>query len=82
MELYEAIKGRRSVRSYRKMFENILWATWYNALTIPLAGSLLYGWGILLPPAIGAVLMTLSDIIVAVNALTLRKFKDDEPPKI
>ena len=66
---------RLSKATYRKMFENILWATWYNALTIPLAGGLLYGWGILLPPALGAVLMTSSDIIVAVNALTLRRFK-------
>ncbi len=61
--------------SYRKMVENLLWATGYNAVAIPLAMGVLAPWGILLSPAIGAVFMSVSTIIVALNAQTLRRVK-------
>jgi len=58
--------------TYRKMLQNLAWATGYNALAIPLAAGILYGYGILLSPAAGAILMSLSTVIVAVNARLLR----------
>jgi len=58
--------------TYRKMVQNLLWATGYNVITIPLAAGVLYHSGILLSPAIGAVLMSLSTVIVAVNAKLLK----------
>ncbi|WP_242492557.1 copper-translocating P-type ATPase [Methanolobus psychrotolerans] len=57
--------------TYRKMIQNLFWATGYNALAIPLAAGVLYQHGILLSPATGAVLMSLSTIIVAINARLL-----------
>jgi Cu2+-exporting ATPase len=59
--------------SYRKMVENLLWASGYNVLAIPLAAGVLARAGILLSPAVGAVLMSLSTVIVAVNAQLLRR---------
>ena len=61
--------------SYRKMIQNLLWATGYNVIALPLAAGVLAPWGILLSPAAGAVLMSLSTIIVAINAQTLRRQK-------
>ncbi|MCD6564240.1 MAG: copper-translocating P-type ATPase [Thermoproteales archaeon] len=58
--------------TYRKMIENLLWATGYNAFAIPLAGGILYSSGILLSPAVGAILMSLSTVIVAINAKLLK----------
>lgn len=58
--------------TYRKMLQNLAWATGYNVLAIPLAAGVLYGSGILLSPALGAVLMSLSTVIVALNARLLR----------
>jgi Cu2+-exporting ATPase len=58
--------------TYRKMLQNLWWATGYNALAIPVAAGVLYPIGILLTPAAGAVLMSLSTLIVAVNARLLR----------
>ncbi|MDG6256882.1 MAG: copper-translocating P-type ATPase [Methanomicrobiaceae archaeon] len=58
--------------TYKKMVQNLLWATGYNAVAIPLAAGVLYGAGILLSPAVGAFLMSLSTIIVAVNAQLLK----------
>ena len=58
--------------TYKKMVENLLWATGYNAIAIPLAAGVLYSWGILLSPAIGAVFMSLSTVIVAINAKLLK----------
>lgn len=52
--------------------QNLLWATGYNAFAIPLAAGVLYSWGILLSPAVGAILMSLSTVIVAVNARFLK----------
>jgi len=54
--------------TYRKMKENLAWATGYNAIAIPLAAGILYNLGILLSPAAGAILMSLSTVIVAINA--------------
>ena len=60
--------------SYSKMRQNLLWATGYNVIAIPLAAGVLYPFfGILLSPAAGAILMSLSTIIVAINAQTLRR---------
>ncbi|MFP3908509.1 MAG: heavy metal translocating P-type ATPase [Archaeoglobaceae archaeon] len=61
-----------SRKTYSKMFQNLLWATGYNAFAIPLAAGVLYSWGILLSPAVGAILMSLSTVIVAVNARFLK----------
>ena len=58
--------------TYRKMAQNLVWATGYNALAIPAAAGVLYPVGILLTPAIGAVFMSLSTIIVAINARRLK----------
>lgn len=58
--------------TYRKMVQNIFWATGYNVVAIPLAAGVLSGYGIVLSPAVGALLMSLSTVIVAVNARFLR----------
>ncbi|WP_415378917.1 copper-translocating P-type ATPase [Halosimplex sp. TS25] len=62
-----------SKASYRKMQENIVWAAGYNVFAIPLAAGVLAPIGILLSPAIGALLMSLSTVIVAINAQLLRR---------
>ncbi|MGA9397497.1 MAG: copper-translocating P-type ATPase [Anaerolineaceae bacterium] len=59
--------------SYRKMIQNLVWAAGYNVVALPLAAGVLAPIGILLSPAIGAVLMSLSTIIVAINAQLLRR---------
>jgi Cu2+-exporting ATPase len=61
--------------SYQKMVQNLIWATGYNVVAIPLAAGVLAPFGILLSPAVGALLMSLSTIIVAINAQLLRKNK-------
>jgi Cu2+-exporting ATPase len=61
--------------TYRKMIQNLVWATGYNLVAIPVAGGLLVRWGLDLPMSVGAVAMSLSTIIVAVNAQTLRRLK-------
>ena len=61
--------------SYRKMNQNIWWAAGYNIVAIPLAAGILAPWGFIMPPAVGALLMSLSTVIVAVNAQTLRRLK-------
>jgi Cu2+-exporting ATPase len=62
-----------SKATYRKMVQNLWWAAGYNIVAIPLAAGVLQPWGIVLSPAVGAVLMSLSTIIVAVNAQLLRR---------
>jgi Cu2+-exporting ATPase len=57
---------------YRKMLQNLAWATGYNVLAIPLAAGVAVSWGLVLSPAAGAVLMSLSTVIVAVNARLMR----------
>jgi Cu2+-exporting ATPase len=64
---------RLSQASYRKMVQNLAWAAGYNLLAIPLAAGVLSWAGINLPPALGAVLMSLSTIVVALNAQLLRR---------
>ena len=59
--------------SYRKMIQNLLWATGYNVVAIPLAAGILASQGVILSPAIGAVLMSGSTVIVAINAQLLRR---------
>jgi Cu2+-exporting ATPase len=62
-----------SKATYRKMIQNLWWAAGYNIVAIPLAAGVLQRWGFILSPAVGAVLMSLSTIIVAVNAQLLRR---------
>lgn len=59
--------------TYKKMMQNLFWAAGYNVAAIPLAAGVLYNFGIVLSPAVGAVLMSLSTIVVAINAQLLRK---------
>ena len=59
--------------TYRKMLQNLWWAAGYNILAIPLAAGVLAGWGILLTPAVGAVLMSASTVVVAINAQLLKR---------
>jgi Cu2+-exporting ATPase len=66
---------------YRKMIQNLLWATGYNVIAIPLAAGALYAWGVLLTPALGAVLMSASTVIVAINARLLKLKKDQAVEK-
>ncbi len=58
--------------TYRKMIQNLIWATGYNVIALPLAAGVLYIQGILLSPAAGAVLMTVSTVVVAINASFLK----------
>ncbi len=58
--------------TYRKMIQNLIWATGYNVIALPLAAGVLYKWNIMLSPAAGAVLMSLSTIVVAINAKMLK----------
>ncbi|MGB3328093.1 MAG: heavy metal translocating P-type ATPase [Thermomicrobiales bacterium] len=69
-----AVSGVRtlSVATYRKMVQNLVWAVGYNVIAIPLAAGVLAPWGFVLNPAVGAIMMSLSTIIVALNAQTLR----------
>jgi P-type Cu2+ transporter len=58
--------------TYKKMIQNLIWATGYNIIALPLAAGVLYKQGILLSPAAGAVLMTVSTVVVAINASVLK----------
>ena len=58
--------------TYRKMIQNLIWATGYNVVALPLAAGILYKLGILLSPAAGALLMTVSTVVVAINASMLK----------
>jgi Cu2+-exporting ATPase len=64
-----------SQKTYSKMIQNLWWAAGYNIIAIPLAAGLLYNFGVLLPPAVGAIVMSLSTVIVALNSQTLRKYE-------
>jgi Cu2+-exporting ATPase len=59
--------------TYRKMIQNLWWAAGYNIVAIPLAAGVLAGWNLLLTPALGAVLMSASTVVVAINAQLLRR---------
>jgi Cu2+-exporting ATPase len=62
-----------SKATYRKMIQNLWWAAGYNVFAIPLAAGALAPWGIVLPAAAGAVLMSVSTLVVALNAQLLRR---------
>jgi Cu2+-exporting ATPase len=64
-----------SRKTYSKMTQNLWWAAGYNIIAIPLAAGVLYNFGVLLPPAVGALIMSLSTVIVALNSQTLRKYE-------
>jgi Cu2+-exporting ATPase len=64
-----------SQKTYSKMVQNLWWAAGYNIIAIPLAAGVLYNYGIVLPPAVGALVMSLSTVIVALNSQTLRKYE-------
>jgi Cu2+-exporting ATPase len=61
--------------TYRKMIQNLVWATAYNLFAIPIAGGLLVRWGFDLPMSVGAIAMSTSTIIVAANAQLLRRLQ-------
>ncbi len=64
---------RLSRATYTKMIQNLFWATGYNIIALPLAAGVAVSWGIVLSPAVSAVFMSLSTIIVAINAVLLRR---------
>lgn len=72
---------RLSQAAYRKMIQNLLWATGYNVVAIPLAAGVLAPVGFTLSPAAGAVMMSLSTVIVAINAMLLRRLDLRPDPK-
>ena len=72
-DVVAAIKLSRA--TYRKMTKNLVWATAYNLVAIPVAGGLLVRWGVDPPMSVGAVAMSLSTIIVAANAQLLRRLE-------
>jgi len=57
------------------MIQNLFWATGYNVIGIPLAAGVAYPLGILLTPAVGAILMTVSTVVVSINAILLRRVR-------
>jgi Cu2+-exporting ATPase len=75
VDVVRALKLSRA--TYRKMVQNLFWATGYNAVAIPLAAGVLAGAGIVLSPAAGAVFMSASTVIVALNAVLLRRVRLD-----
>jgi P-type Cu2+ transporter len=72
---------RLSRASYRKMIENLGWAAGYNVVAIPLAAGVLAWAGVSLSPAVGAILMSLSTIVVALNAQLLRRVRLATPAR-
>lgn len=73
LDVVRALKLSRA--TYRKMLENLFWATGYNVIALPLAAGVAYRWGVLLSPAVAAVFMSASTVIVALNAMLLRRTK-------
>jgi Cu2+-exporting ATPase len=73
LDVVRALKLSKA--SYRKMIQNLFWATGYNAIALPLAAGVAYSWGLLLSPAVGAIFMSASTVIVAINAVLLRRAK-------
>ena len=67
-----------SRKTFSKMVQNLWWAAGYNIVTIPLAAGVLHGLGIVMPPWLGALVMSLSTVIVALNTQTLRKYEPEE----
>ena len=69
-DILKIIRLSKAIR--KKMVQNLAWASGYNLIALPLAAGVLYPLGIVLNPAVGAVLMSLSTIIVAINARLLK----------
>jgi|GEM_PF-3249733 Cu2+-exporting ATPase len=63
--------------TYNKMFQNLVWATGYNVIGIPLAAGVAYPLGIMVSPVLAAVFMTVSTVVVSINAILLRRVKLD-----
>lgn len=61
--------------TYNKMIQNLFWATGYNVIGIPLAAGIAAPFGIILSPAVGAVLMSISTVVVSINAMLLRRVR-------
>jgi Cu2+-exporting ATPase len=64
-----------SKKTFSKMIQNLWWAAGYNIVAIPLAAGILVNFGVIIDPAVGAILMALSTIIVAINSQTLRRYE-------
>jgi Cu2+-exporting ATPase len=64
-----------SKKTYSKMVQNLWWAAGYNILAIPLAAGILASFGVIIDPAVGAILMSLSTVLVAINSQTLRRYE-------
>jgi Cu2+-exporting ATPase len=64
-----------SKKTYSKMLQNLWWAAGYNIVAIPLAAGILVNFGVIIDPAVGAVLMALSTVLVAINSQTLRRYE-------
>jgi Cu2+-exporting ATPase len=64
-----------SKKTYSKMVQNLWWAAGYNIFAIPLAAGILVGYGVIIDPAVGAILMSLSTVLVAINSQTLRRYE-------
>ena len=64
-----------SKKTYSKMLQNLWWAAGYNIFAIPLAAGILASFGVIIDPAVGAILMSLSTVLVAVNSQTLRRYE-------
>jgi Cu2+-exporting ATPase len=72
-----------SKKTYSKMLQNLWWAAGYNIIAIPLAAGILVNFGVVIDPAVGAILMSLSTVLVAINSQTLRRYepKTEMPSK-
>ena len=66
-----------SQKTYKKMVQNLWWASGYNIFALPLAAGVLYNAGIVIEPAVGAALMSASTVIVALNAQLLKRIAND-----
>jgi len=66
-------------KSYSKMIQNLWWAAGYNAIAIPMAAGVTSNLGLIIPPAIGAIIMSISDVIVALNSSTLKRYEPKIP---
>jgi P-type Cu2+ transporter len=67
-----------SKKTYSKMVQNLWWAAGYNIIAIPLAAGILANFGVIIDPAVGAILMSLSTVIVAINSQTLRRYEPED----
>jgi Cu2+-exporting ATPase len=75
MDILRVIKLSKA--TFRKMRQNLIWATGYNVIALPLAAGVLAPVGFTLPPAVGALIMSISTVVVAINAQLLRKVKNE-----